>query len=299
MPKELGVLLKEHNVATTALLANYWKFKSKNRNNWSELTIQQGERSKDLFKDELMQHFVNTDIQIEAEQRLDKRMWLPLATRTRFFRHTVSDAVKNKGIEQIIILGSGFDTLAVRKAKYNVKFFEIDQPAILNCKEHIYAEQNINKNAEYIGLDYVQGDLIESLISRNMNLSLPTLILWEGNTLYLEKEQVLNVLQTLSTHFSRLIITFDYLHAAMNNNTKYIDQASKENCLEETLESFSKNQSPFKAFFEPSEIESICENLGMQCVDHKTAARLASDYGVDKEPYYTAETYSMTTFERR
>lgn len=296
-------ILKDHNVATTSLLANYWKNEAKSKKNWPTLTQKQGAREEDLFKDPLMQNFVNEQVKEDAEQRLDKRMWLPLATRTRFFRKTVSDAVKNKEVKQVIILGSGFDTLPVRKMKYTqqlgVRFFEIDQPQILKCKEQIYAEQYVNKNATYIGLDYVKGDLIAELAKNDVDFTKPTLILWEGNTFYLEKEDVIRILRDLSSKFSHLVITFDYMHALMQTGAQQLDSSAKEKCLEKTLDEFASKKSPFKTFFEPSEIVSLCSELGIQCVDHKTAAELAKEYEVDQEPYYTAETYSMVTFEHK
>jgi methyltransferase (TIGR00027 family) len=299
----LRKLLEEHTVTTTALLANYWKLIAKAKENWQEICLERGERQKDLFKDPLMQHFVDPVIKSEAEHRLDKRMWLPLATRTRFFRRTISRAVKHKDIKQIIILGSGFDTLPARKLKYSeqfgVKFFEVDQPNLLECKRMIYAELQINQNAEYIGSDYVKNDLIESLKKRSIDFNLPTLILWEGNTFYLEKQEVIIILQMLAKNFAHPIITFDYMHAAMQTQSTQLDQAANEKSLEKTLEQFSKKKSPFKTFFAPTEIVALCEGLGIQCIDHKTAAELAKEYGVDNKPYYTAETYSVVTFERR
>ncbi|MGQ3888229.1 class I SAM-dependent methyltransferase [Legionella sp. CNM-1927-20] len=297
----LKKILNDYSVATTSLLANYWKNEAKRKENWPELTQKQGRRDKDLFKDEMMSQFVNEDIKEEAEQRLDKRMWLPLATRTRFFRQTISDAVKNKDVKQIVILGSGFDTLAARKAKYSehfgVRFFEIDQPQILKSKEEIYAEKYINKNATYIGLDYVKDNLIEALKKNEIDFNKPTLILWEGNTFYLEKEEVIQILKNLARQFSHLIITFDYMHALMQTKTQTLDSAANEKCLEKTLDEFASKKSPFKTFFEPEEIVTICEELGIHCVNHKTAATLAKDYQVDEEPYYTAETYSVAAFE--
>lgn len=298
----LRKLLEEHNVATTALLANFWKHEAKAKANWAALCQEPGARPNDLFKDDLMSHFIDADVKTEAEIRLDKRMWLPLATRTRFFRREVSKSIKDKDVTQVIILGSGFDTLAVRKTKYTaeygVKFFEIDQPPLLECKEKIYAAHQIEKNADYIGLDYVKGNLIEELKKHSVDFAKPTLILWEGNTFYLEKSDVMRILSELSTNFNKLIITFDYMHADMQSKTQKLDNASNEKSLEKTLDQFSQRKSPFKSFFEPSEIVSVCENLGIRCIDHKTAAALATEYNVDKKPYYTAETYSMITFQR-
>ncbi len=298
----LETILKENNVATTALLANYWKYQAKSKANWPIMTQKPGDRNRDLFKDTLMQHFINEDVRQEAEARLDKRMWPPLATRTCFFRRTISNAVKSKEIKQVILLGSGFDTLPVRKEKYtknhHVRFFEVDQKNILTCKEQIYSQALINKNAIYIGMDYVRENLIEAFKTNSVDFTIPTLILWEGNTFYLEKEEVKRILSDLSNHFTFITITFDYMHALMKTATKALDSSANERCLEKTLDEFSSRKSPFKAFFSPEEIISLCKELGMQCADHKTAAALAKEYRVDEAPYYTAETYSMVTFRR-
>lgn len=299
----LKKLLETYNVATTALLANYWKHAAKSKSNWPEFTQEQGEREKDLFKDTNLAHFIDADVQREAEARLDKRMWLPLATRTRFFRRTVSHAIKTQDIKQVVILGSGFDTLPVRKSKYTrnfgVKFFEVDQPELLSCKQAIYEQYGINKNADYIALDYVKQNLIQALSDNGLDRDQPTLILWEGNTFYLEKSDVQDILRNLANHFSNVTITFDYMHEAMQTQTQALDQASSAACLESTLEQFKKSQSPFKAFFAPNEIVAFCESLSMQCLQHQTAAELAKEYQVDNAPYYTAETYSLVTFGPR
>lgn len=293
-------ILKYYDVAITSALANYWKNEAKSKINWPELTQKQGTRETDLFKDPLMEVFVNEQVKTEAEKRLDKRMWLPLGTRTRFFRRTVSEAVHSKAVTQVIILGSGFDTLSVRKAKYSqqlgVRFFEVDQPEVLECKKQLLSAQYLNKNATYIGLDYVKGDLIAELATNKIDFNQPTLILWEGNTFYLEKEEVLNILSNLSSKFSRLIITFDYMHNMMQTNTQQLDSAAKEQCLEKTLNDFASKNAPFKAFFAPEELVTLCKEFGIYCVDHKTAAALAKEYQVDESPYYTAETYSVITF---
>ena len=193
-------LLKEYNISTTAVLANYWKTEAKSKKNWPAICQQPGGRERDLFKDSLMGHFFDAEAKQDAVERLDPRMWLSLASRTRFFRRTVSHAVKHKAVKQVIILGSGFDTLPARKIKYTnelgVTFFEIDQSHLLACKQAIYAENHVDKNADYIGIDYVKENLIEQLKMHAVDFTVPTLILWEGNTFYLDKTDVINIYRT-------------------------------------------------------------------------------------------------------
>lgn len=297
-------LLETHNVATTALLTNYWKSVAKSKENWAALSIKPGVRENDLFKDEFLQHFIDTDGRTKhaAEERLDLRMWLPLATRTRFFRRTVSDAVKSKRVEQVIILGSGFDTLAVRKSKYTsdfgVRFFEVDKPNVLACKRDIYERAGIAPNAIYIPLEYTSDNLMPALQDAGVDFSRPTLILWEGNTFYLEKEEVIQILHKLAENFPTVVVAFDYMHTQMHEEASSIDAESRDISIQHTLTTFAQKKSPFKAFFTPSEIASLCQTLGIGCGIDKTAADLAIEYEVDDEPYYTAKPYSVVSFSR-
>jgi methyltransferase (TIGR00027 family) len=285
---QLNDILSKHDVATTAPLTNYWKDVARQASNWEQIAIQRGSRTKDLYKDPLLSLFYNQATAQEAQNRLDIRMWLPLATRSKYFRKTLSHLIKTQNIKQVIILGSGFDTLAARKQKYTevygVQFFEIDHEKILNCKAEIYASHAINTNARYIGMDYTTSDFITALRQASVNLSLETFVLWEGNTFYLEKDKVLSILETLRLSFDKLVISFDFMHP----------QIEKE---EKTIDAFAKRQSPFKTFFVIDEIMTTCERMGLNCYSHFTTDVLAIDYQIDKAPYHTAKPYSVITFQ--
>lgn len=271
----LDEILRQFSVATTALLANFWKSKAKDREHWPQLTIRQGGREKPLYKDPYLELFINEAVAQEASERLDKRMWLPLATRTRYFRQTISEAVKTKGIGQVLILGSGFDTLSFRKKKYPVHFFEIDQAPILECKHAILERHGIDKNAIYLGLDYTTEDFVEKLKQQTFDFSIPTVVLWEGNSFYLEKEKVFEILEKLAENFLHLVISFDYFE-----------------------ESFSEVALPFKSFFSTEEMLEKCRSLGLLHLHHKNTAELALDYAVDETPYHTSKPYTVITFEK-
>lgn len=298
--------MKSHNgVSATAFLTSFWKDESRRETNRKYICVAPGGRKNDLFKDDFMTLFVDEEVKREGLRRLPKKMWLPLATRCRFFRQAIAKQVKAGEVKQVILLGGGFDTLAVRKnqysTKYNIKFFEVDQPDILRYKRDVYIRNNINKNATYIGIDYVQSDLIASLRDAGVDFTQPTVILWEGNTFYLEKSQVLDVLRQLSVAFEKLTINVDFMHPPMSEKTRQLDEKGGEKSLETTLSNFEAAQSPFKSFFSPDEMRKIFREFGMECTDGdmKTAAALAIEYDVDTTPYYTAEPYSVATFHKR
>lgn len=291
-------MFQRNTVATTAWLVNYWKHQAKQKAQWPTMCITPGDREKDLFKDDYMAWFITDEVKQEAEARLDRRMWVATATRTKFFRQCVSTAVKNHGVEQVILLGSGFDTLAVRKAKYGVQYVEVDAKAVLDCKAAVYAEHQQSTNATYLPLDYVNDDLIQALTSHGVDFKKPTLILWEGNVFYLERHQVFTILDTLSKNFSEFTLAFDFMHAEMQAKTASLDDAGGEQSLQKTLTTFAKQKSPFKSYFTPEEIKEACAARGLTLLACKTTATLAETYDVDKTPYYTAKPYSVASFRK-
>ncbi|MHB8328179.1 MAG: class I SAM-dependent methyltransferase [Acidimicrobiales bacterium] len=69
------------------------------------------------------------------EQGLARWFWLPsgplrryLGVRTRFFDERVLDAISS-GTDQVVIIGAGYDTRALRFRSPGVRFFEVDHPA--------------------------------------------------------------------------------------------------------------------------------------------------------------------------
>ncbi|NBX85032.1 MAG: SAM-dependent methyltransferase, partial [Gammaproteobacteria bacterium] len=190
---------------------------------------------------------------------------------------------------QILILGAGFDTLSFRKKKYSkdfgVRFFEIDSPSVMNCKQAILEANGIDKNAVYIGLDYTQENYIEQLEQSSFDCSKRTLILWEGNTFYLEKEQVINVLKQIAARIPHLILSFDFMQYEIQKETT-------------TLEAFAARQSAFKSFFSVDEIVEICDSLEMSYLKPFSTAELAKLYEVDESPYHTAEPYTVMTIRK-
>lgn len=297
----LRKILESHDVTTTAALALYWKSVAKSRTQWDELAVQKGQRQKDLFKDDIMQQLVSQDDMLaqKAREVLPIKMWLPLATRTRFFRRALSHHIKTNGIQQVILLGGGLDTLATRKEKYThhygVQFFEVDHAALLTAKAALYHAQGIHKNAVYIGMDYTAVDYRETWAAAGIDFTKPTFILWEGNSFYLEKDRALAVITNIAQHFDHVVLAFDYMHGAMQEQTAQLDSAANQQSLEQTLTNFKKNRSPFKTFFKPAELLQTLTALGWTIEEQHTAAELAQQYEVDRDPYYTAKPYSVIT----
>ena len=109
----------------------------------------------------------------------------------------------------------------------------------------------------------------------------------------LEKDIALAVITNITHHFDHVVLAFDYMHDTMQEQTTQLDSEAHQKSLEQTLTNFKKNRSPFKTFFKPTELLQTLTTLGLTVEDQQTAAELAKQYEVDREPYYTAKPYSV------
>jgi methyltransferase (TIGR00027 family) len=131
------------------------------------------------------------------------------------FRTVVLDRaiISARPIDQLVILGAGFDTRAWRlDALQNATVFEVDHPATQALKrERAAAIPAKAREVRFVATDFQQGDLSASLRAAGYDASLPAFWLWEGVTVYLRPEAVaanLEALAALSPPGSRLALTY-------------------------------------------------------------------------------------------
>ena len=124
------------------------------------------------------------------KQQIPKGLYEYVIARTKYFDSVSSDAIINN-IEQIVILGSGFDSRAYRFQKYitNTKIFELDSKPTQEHKLSCLRRNNIeiHHNISFIPVDFETDDIINALCSYGYEKEKQTLFLWEGVTFYLTK----------------------------------------------------------------------------------------------------------------
>ncbi|MDX6670249.1 MAG: hypothetical protein QOI91_612 [Solirubrobacteraceae bacterium] len=133
-------------------------------------------------------------------------------------RH-LDDAVRaevDAGIEQLVLLGAGYDSRPYRMADElrGVRVFEVDHPAMSAIKRRkvraVVGEPPAN--VHYVEVDFTRDDLGERLAAHGHDRDAPTLYVWSGVAPYLPEESVRQVLRFVAGHgSSRTSIAFDYL----------------------------------------------------------------------------------------
>jgi methyltransferase (TIGR00027 family) len=138
--------------------------------------------------------------------------------RTKYFDDAL-DKHLGSDVRQVVILGAGLDTRAVRKQVAGVRYFEIDDAATLRLKQACYEQEGIDVDVRFIPGNYVTDGLIDLLERNGFDCELPTYLIWEGNVMYLPLEKVKHILQELRTHVKRFQVSFDYMAEAVISKT--------------------------------------------------------------------------------
>jgi methyltransferase (TIGR00027 family) len=134
--------------------------------------------------------------------------------RKRFLERIVRTALK-ENFQQVVVLGGGFDTLALRLQKEfpDVTFMEVDHPATQGPK--VIATRSTlasGTNLKFLPVDFTREDWGEKLLeARSFDRAASTLFVTEGVLVYLHQEQVRRVFRFVRRHpgpRSRLAFTF-------------------------------------------------------------------------------------------
>ncbi|MBX3273394.1 MAG: class I SAM-dependent methyltransferase [Sandaracinaceae bacterium] len=137
-------------------------------------------------------------------------MEIYLATRTRWFDDAVRAAIA-AGTSQVVLLGAGYDTRAMRLAHDGVTYYEVDHPRTGAHKRAALAalEGYAIDAARYVGCDFERQDFVEELAKAGFDAAQPAIVVWEGVTYYLTEAAVRATLARVATLGPATRLCFD------------------------------------------------------------------------------------------
>jgi methyltransferase (TIGR00027 family) len=137
--------------------------------------------------------------------------------RTQYFDDVLRQEAR-AGLEQVVILGAGFDSRSLRfsDAMRTARVFEVDMPEVLALRtERLLGSQQTTASAIAVPIDFEHEDLGEALRERGYASAARTLFLWEGVTYYLPEGAVKAVLSLVASQSGPgSSIVFDYVTRA-------------------------------------------------------------------------------------
>ncbi len=142
-----------------------------------------------------------------------------ISHRTHFFDSAIAAAVAaDSPIRQFVVLGAGWDTRAygplpdgADPSGSGVKIFEVDEPPTQEAKVRALKAAGVeHSHVNFAPTDFNQQTWLESLTEHGFDPDLPTFILWEGVTMYLDDAAVDKTLAAVAGFAPGSRIAFDF-----------------------------------------------------------------------------------------
>jgi methyltransferase (TIGR00027 family) len=209
-------------------------------------------------------------------------------TRTRYFDDMLEAQIA-AGIGQVVILGSGLDTRAVRKRSAGVRYFEIDDPETMELKRRCYADACIDASVTLIPGNYVTDGVIDLLRSHGFDFEVPTYLIWEGNVMYMPLANDKHTMLELKQHLNRFWLSFDYLSESV------VTKTTGDTSLTILVESFEAIGAPWLSGID--DIYSLARELGLYVVENFTTGELYRKYRGWLSSSPVSQHYSICTLE--
>lgn len=124
------------------------------------------------------------------------------------------------GLQQLVILGAGYDSRAYRfeRDRQKVRVFEVDHPATqqVKMKKVKAVLGDLPKHVSYVGVDFNLETLEERLPESGYDERQRTLFIWEGVVMYLTEQAVDSTLKFIHQHSGTgSQVVFDYIYTAL------------------------------------------------------------------------------------
>lgn len=121
----------------------------------------------------------------------------------------------SKGIQQVVILGSGYDCRAYRIPEcQSIRVFEVDQLPVLSLKKTKLNKllHKLPPNVIFVKTDLNIDKLEQALLLSGYDKNLPAFFIWEGVTQYLTEQAVHQTLKFISNTAPGSFLVFTYVH---------------------------------------------------------------------------------------
>jgi methyltransferase (TIGR00027 family) len=208
-----------------------------------------------------------------------------VAVRTRYIDDALAVALRN-GVEQVVILGAGFDSRAYRVPGIDrIRVFEVDHPATQTEKKKVIARRlgALPPHVEFVPIDFSTHTLDAMLPAAGFRPETRTFFICEGVTHYLSAGDV----DTLFRYVARSgaagsEMVFTYIHRTILDGTATFAGAGK------TLAIVQRSGEPYTFGFDPAELPQYLEARDLELIEDVGAstyrARYLDPIGRGREP---------------
>jgi len=197
------------------------------------------------------------------------------AARSRIAEDALSGAVE-VGIRQIVILGAGLDTFALRNphSGQQIRIYEVDHPATQSWKRQrlIEAQIALPPWLVFVPVDFERDHVGEKLAAAGFQRNSPAFFTWLGVVPYLTQDAIDRTLDYISS-IQNSEVVFDYLEPpeAFSDELRQLEKARAEQ-----LEKIGERS---ESRFESHQIAEILRSHGFCAIEDISFHKIASRFG--------------------
>jgi methyltransferase (TIGR00027 family) len=195
-----------------------------------------------------------------------------VVARTRLIDEAVAAALP--GVQQVLILGAGYDSRAYRLAQLrDTAVFEVDHPATQAAKRRILRRGSVQipASVRFVPVDFGADDPAAKLAEGGFASGKPTLVLWEGVTNYLDPVSVDAMFSFLASAIAPgSPVLFTYVDRAMLDGSAAFEGAAT------TLRAVRRVGEPLTFGLNPKEVPGYLSDRGFE-LESDTVVRDAAE----------------------
>jgi methyltransferase (TIGR00027 family) len=197
------------------------------------------------------------------------------AARSRIAEDALSSAVE-RGVRQIVILGAGLDTFALRNphGAQQIRIYEVDHPATQAWKLERLTEAQIALPPWliFVPVDFERDDVGEKLVAAGFQQNSPAFFTWLGVVPYLTQDAIGRTLDYMSS-IQNSEVVFDYMEPpeAFSEELRQIEKQRTEQ-----LEKMGERSA---TRFEPAGMAAILRAHGFCAIEDISFQEIASRFG--------------------
>ncbi|MDO1580878.1 class I SAM-dependent methyltransferase [Rhizobium oryzicola] len=231
-----------------------------------------------IFRDPFARLILEPDALAEADERArdpaSRNIRLFMAARSRFADDCLEAAVA-RCVRQVVVLGAGLDTLALRNPfrEIGVKVYEVDQPLTQAWKRERLAAAKLRAPNElvWVPVDFETDDLSTSLATAGFRPDQSAIYVWLGVTPYLTRPAVFSLLEKVAQSPDAAIV-FDYSEPIENYPPE------RRPAIAAMAERVAAAGEPWLTLLDPIDLRLTLEGMGYTSIEDLGPGDVAARY---------------------
>jgi methyltransferase (TIGR00027 family) len=199
-----------------------------------------------------------------------------IVARSALAEAKLAEAVAERGVSQLVVLGAGFDTFAYRSPfAERLRVFEVDHPATQAWKRERLAAMGIAEERwpTFAGVDFERESFAERLVEAGFDPARRTFVFWLGVSMYLTPEAIDATLAAVAGWPGGGEIVFDYVEPPRAGMSE--QGLAARAALAERVAAAGE---PFTAGVEPEALHARLGELGYAEIEDLGSPELAEHF---------------------